>query len=163
MADTGGYFLMKKLLVIFCFIIMTLFTVTAPLAVAHAAEGTCGKNRTLFGLPTWYKYLQFDTTNKNCDIEFSGKVVNADGTVSSKFSFKDFYLILFAVLEILLRLAGVIAVVFVTVGGFKYVVARGNPDNLVAARRTIINALIGVVIAILASEIVGFIAARLAE
>lgn len=66
-----------------------------------------------------------------------------------------------AVLDALIRIAGLIAVAFVIVGGAKYITSQGEPDKASQARGAIINALIGLVIAIVAAALVSFIGNRL--
>jgi len=143
-------------------IVASLILLLTPTMAMAKSAADCQKS-SFFGLSAWYKYLQFDS---NCDIVFSEQVTKFDDsgkktTINSNFNFKEVWLIAFAVIEMLLQLAGVVAVVFVIIGGFKYVIARGNADKLVLARKTILNALIGVVIAILSSQVVSFIASRL--
>jgi FtsH-binding integral membrane protein len=62
------------------------------------------------------------------------------------------------VIEILLRVAGIFAVVFIMYGGFQYLTSQAEPDKVNKAKHTIINALVGLIIAILASVIINFIA-----
>ncbi len=52
--------------------------------------------------------------------------------------------------NILLPLAGIIAVLFVIIGGFQYMLAGANEDLAKKGRATLRNALIGLVIIILA-------------
>lgn len=195
----------KSLLAIFAsFVLVGTFSATAlartaPIEpeVSPAERSECGKDRTFFGIPTWYKYLDFEAPN--CDIviqtklddngyvrkgttaasggdngidcymrvdesctELTGK---PDGIVNSadsgKGDFKDIGLIMLAVVEMLLTLAGILAVVYVTIGGFKYVTAQGNPEGITKAKNTIVNALIGIVLAIFSAQIIGFIARTL--
>ena len=47
--------------------------------------------------------------------------------------------------------------VFVMVGGARYITSQGEPENIKAAQQTILNAIIGGIIALLASGIVAFI------
>lgn len=98
------------------------------------------------GFPTWYHYLQgtTDPANGLCSPQISG--------------LSDIWLIVAAVIEILLRVASLVAVIFVIVGGFNYVTSQGEPDKTSHARSAIINSLIGLVIAVTAAIIVGFIA-----
>ena len=51
-------------------------------------------------------------------------------------------------LQILIGLAGLASVFFITYGGFIYMTSRGQPDKLDSAKRIIKNALIGLVIVI---------------
>ncbi len=62
------------------------------------------------------------------------------------------------IIEILLAVAGLVAVVFLIIGGFRYITAGGNEETAEAAKKTITNAIIGVVIVILAFVIVRVIA-----
>lgn len=114
---------------------------------------TCNTSSTFFGLPTWYKYLPVTAgtgTNGACD--FSHFVLWPPDNL---------LLIALAVLDMLLTLAGVIAIVFVIYGGVRYVLSQGQPENTKAAQSAIINALIGLTICILAATLVNFIGYRL--
>jgi hypothetical protein len=97
-----------------------------------------------FLLPTWYKYLDGVQENGACSVVF----VFPD----------DLGKVAVALVEMLLRLAGAIAVGFVIYGGFRYILSQGSPDGTKAARETIINAMIGLIIAIIASTLVAFVA-----
>ena len=56
---------------------------------------------------------------------------------------------------------GIASVVMVIVGGFKFVASAGNPQQAASARRTVLFASIGVVIAITAQGIILFVVNRL--
>lgn len=58
------------------------------------------------------------------------------------------------VINILLAIAGLIAVIFLIIGGFKYITSGGNEETAEAAKKTITNAIIGIVVIILAFVIV---------
>lgn len=110
----------------------------------------CSKG--FFGLPPWYKYLQVD--GSTCEIiDFKLLGSGADSGL---------ILIGLAVVEMLLRIAGLVAVTFVLWGGFTYIISQAEPDKLANARHTILNALIGLGIALLATSIVVFVGNRLA-
>lgn len=53
-------------------------------------------------------------------------------------------------------LAGGIALIIVTLAGFKYVLSQGNPQETAKAKDTILYALVGLVIMVLAYGIVTF-------
>jgi hypothetical protein len=57
-------------------------------------------------------------------------------------------------INVLLALAGVIAVLFLVIGGLRYLSARGNEEAAEAAKKTLLNAVIGIVIVILAFAII---------
>ncbi len=102
-----------------------------------------GSGGSFLGFPTWYKYLDGEKVAGKCSVAFA---------------FPDgIGLILLAVVEILLRIAALVAVGFVIYGGFQYILSQGEPDRARAARGTIINALIGVVIALIATVVVTYI------
>lgn len=54
-------------------------------------------------------------------------------------------------------IAGLVAVVFIIKGGFNYLTSQGDPGKTKAAMQTIIYAVVGLVVVILASLITGFI------
>ncbi len=54
------------------------------------------------------------------------------------------------IVQIALALAGLIAILFLIIGGFRYVTAGGNEETVEAAKKTILNAIIGIIVIILA-------------
>lgn len=60
-------------------------------------------------------------------------------------------------IKIGLTFAGAIAVVFVIIGGFMYITASGNEEQAEKGKKTLINAIIGVVIIIMAYVIINVI------
>lgn len=103
-----------------------------------------------FGLPAWYKYLETEkvpdplTGGETCNVEMRG----IEGT----------WLIIAAVIEIMLRLAAMVAVGFIIYGGVTYILSQSQPDKVKQALKTTINAVVGLVIAIIAAALVSFIA-----
>jgi hypothetical protein len=98
-------------------------------------------------LPPWYKYLDSETISGRC---------------TPRFAFPDdISRILLALTEILLRVGALVAVGFIIYGGFQYLISQGEPDRTKAARQTIQNAVIGLVITTLATFIVNFVGGRL--
>lgn len=61
------------------------------------------------------------------------------------------------VLKILLTLSGIVAVIILVIGGFQYMTARGNAEQAEKGRQTLINAIIGLVIIVLAYTIVNVV------
>lgn len=60
-------------------------------------------------------------------------------------------------ISIALFAAGFIAVGFIIYGGFQYILSSGDPSGIKKAKETIVNAVIGLVIAMLAFGIVNFL------
>lgn len=108
---------------------------------AVACQPGAGGN--ILGLPTWYKYLEGEAIGTKCAVVFAFP--------------QDIGAILLAITEILLRIGVYVAIAMVVWGGFQYQLSQGQPDKTKSARSTIINALVGVVIAVLATAIVNLI------
>lgn len=109
----------------------------------------CDGSQAFFGLPAWYKYIELEEVAGRCQI-------------AGGFQFpSDLALVSLAMLEIVLRLAGLIAIAYVIYGGFQFVTSQGDPEASKKARQTIINAVIGLVIALFATALVAFVGTRL--
>lgn len=62
------------------------------------------------------------------------------------------------VINLILFALGIIAVIMIVYGGFRFVLSNGDPGQAKTARETIMYAAIGLVVAILSYTIVNFIA-----
>lgn len=113
--------------------------------ISHFAADAACSTGSFFGLPTWYAYLP-QKAYPDCSPQIQ--------------SLSDVWLIVAAIVEILLRLAALAAIVMVIYGGVEFISSQGNPDKAHQARGTIINSLIGLVIAVVAAATVTFIAGR---
>lgn len=123
------------------------------------ADG-CNANANFFGIPTWYKYLVTSGRMKTVTDPHSG-IVSCDLDGGLKWAEGDLVLIFLGILDICLRIAALVAVGFVIYGGISYITSEGSPDQTKNAQTTIINALIGLIIAILATAIVSFVGNRI--
>ena len=112
----------------------------------------CSPGGSFLRFPTWYQYLGNETVAGKCTPKID--LTHNPGQVA---------LIGLALLEIMLRVAGIVAVGFVIYGGFQFILSQGQPDRATAARNSIINAIIGLVIAISATGIVMFVATNLVK
>ena len=65
------------------------------------------------------------------------------------------------IVNALLVLAAITAVVFIIIGGVRYITAQGDEDAVAQAKNTIIYAIIGIIIIILAAVIVSFFTSNL--
>lgn len=65
--------------------------------------------------------------------------------------------IIVAVLNILLFLVGALAVIFVIWGGFKYITSSGDSNAVSQAKSTILYALAGLLVALVANRLIVFI------
>lgn len=102
----------------------------------------CSSSKLFDIIPTWYEYLP-----------------TSPGTCSPALQhLTDIWLVVAAIIDILLRLASLAAIVFIIYGGVLYVTSQGSPDTTSKAKSTIVDALIGLVLALVASLVVSFIA-----
>lgn len=65
--------------------------------------------------------------------------------------------ILAKVINLLLTLGGIISVIVIIIGGIRYVTSGGDSNQLRSARDTILYAVVGLVIAVMAFAIVNFV------
>jgi hypothetical protein len=101
----------------------------------------------LLTFPAWYRGIQ--KPDPDCSI------VSPTGSKAGLTGF--IWTIVLNVIESALQLVGYIAVGFIIVGGFKYMTSAGSPDGMVRARKTIMNAVIGLVISIFSVAIINLV------
>jgi len=116
----------------------------------HYAASCAGGS--FLGFPKWYKYLDGQ--------EVTSTVGPAGAKVCTPMigGLTDIWLIVAAVIEMLLRIGALFAIAIVVYGSIQFITSQGEPSKTQAARSTIINALIGLVITISAATAVSFIA-----
>jgi Type IV secretion system pilin len=115
-------------------------------------SAACSKSDLFFVFPKWYKYLRVrNTVEPNTGADTCEVVIRGIG---------DTWLIVAAVIDILLRVASLVAVAMIIYAGIQYITSQGEPDKAGKALKTIINALIGLTIAISATILVTFFAGR---
>ncbi|MEX2006679.1 MAG: pilin [Candidatus Saccharimonadales bacterium] len=108
----------------------------------------CDTKAFLGFLPHWWEYLKTEETKLGCQINFTPP--------------GDLWLVGLAILDMLLRLAGLAAVISIMVAGAQYIFAGGNPEKAASARKRIYNSLIGLAIALIATVVVVYIGRRFA-
>ncbi|HET7529233.1 MAG TPA: pilin [Candidatus Saccharimonadales bacterium] len=69
--------------------------------------------------------------------------------------------IVHTVVNLLSAVVGIVAVIMIIVGGFRYVTSGGNDTSVTAAKNTILYAIIGLVVVALAQIIVRFTLSKL--
>jgi len=69
--------------------------------------------------------------------------------------------ILTRVINILLTIIGIIAVIVIIVGGIRYTTSYGDAGQVKLARETIVYAVVGLIVAIMAFALVNFVIVRL--
>lgn len=63
--------------------------------------------------------------------------------------------------NIIFSLAGALALLFIVIGGVRYILSRGDPNATAQAKNTIVYALVGLVVTIMAYAIVRFVLSSL--
>lgn len=63
--------------------------------------------------------------------------------------------------NILLFIIGAIAVIMIVIGGMRYVLSGGDSNQITAAKNTILYAIVGIIVAILAYAVVNFVLSSL--
>lgn len=144
------------------YVLIVVGIMVSPMLTPQASAAACSLRREMLGIPTWYKYLKGDNTSGKCL-----PVLRVDDTVKQgKVSEKNINSALpigLAVLEIAITLSGIIAFIMVIWGSVKFMLALGEPDKFAGARRTVQNAMIGLVIIIVATRIISFLGGRIAR
>lgn len=156
--------MMRRLLSTLAVSVPLFLMAAVSLPTQASAYVSPGCRTSFMGLPTWYKYLDVGPEgNDPCAIQGPRQTIyDSRGNIASNLDVPAIAgRVALAVVEILLRVAVFAAMAFVLYGGFRYITSQGEPDATKSARQTIQNALIGMVIALLASAIVAFIAREL--
>jgi hypothetical protein len=124
-------------------------SLSGVLAIAHPspASAACGK---LLTFPAWYDGLVKDKSS--CELKEIGQ-----GT--GKVTVERFVVrVILNITEMILQLVAYATVVFLIVGGFKYITSTGDSTNMANAKKTILNSIIGLIIALLSVGIVNAVA-----
>lgn len=140
--DTSKFWYMLSSAIITLSSMLLLALTFAP--TASAADPCSGRG--FLGLPTWYRGL----TDSNCNIRSPTR----DDEGMGNFVWR----IVLNVIEALMMVVGYASVVMIIVGGFFYMTAAGQPDKIKSAKGTILNAVIGLVIALSSVAIVNVVA-----
>ena len=140
-------FIQSKLTLVALLVAFASFA-TAPLLpvpsvyAKECATGTSG----LTLLPPWYKGLQ-------CDDD-KGSILPPKDQGGLR---PMIFTIVLNVIEALLYIVGYITLAMIIWGGFKYMLGGDNPSKVEAAKKTIINAIIGLIISIFSIIIINVI------
>lgn len=126
----------------------------STLLLFAAGPGPCIKN-TFFGLVPWYNYLDVSPDVTGVCVVKNFQIL-PNGSAQS-----DIPLVLLALIDDGLRLAGIVAIGYIIYGGIQYTISQGKPEATAKAQSTVINALAGLVLAVVAIAIVSFLGRNL--
>lgn len=115
-----------------------------PIAIGMAAlisapTYACTAGTKILTLPCWYDGLK---------MKGSAPVIEKP---------QDIWTIVINFIEMALQVVGYLAAGFIIWGGFRFLLSEGNVDKAAAARKTIINASVGLVLALASVAIIRFI------
>lgn len=144
---------MKKIYqmtLVLVFMLATSLSLLAPMtASAQQASGqgdaSCNTGSVL-SFPRWYDGICKD-----------GAVISPNDHPQKLGGF--IWAIVLNIIEMMLYLVGLISLAFVIWGGFKYMISGDNSSGTAAARKTILNAVIGLVLSIMSFAIVNAVVA----
>lgn len=121
---------------------------TKAVTVFAAAPVCTIPGNSFFHFPTWWEYLNVEK--------------DPLGKCAPVFTFPgDTWAVGLAIIDILLRFAGVAAVVSIIIGGISYITAAGSADKITSARKRIINSLLGLAVVLVGAAAVSFIGSSL--
>lgn len=139
---------MNKISQIFISLVITIGSAGLLAVAMPSTNASAACTQQILTFPTWYQGLIDKDT---CEIIPPDK----DNENSlTRFIWK----IVLNVVDMLMQLIGYASVVFLIIGGFRYITATGEPGKMSAAKTTITNAIIGLAIALASVAIVNAIA-----
>lgn|GEM_PF-1062619 len=133
--------------------------VIAPAVTANANDGNqnqapqAGGNQCNVGFtffPRWYDNGLCENGKIKSPGDFGKDTASSLGTWASKLALN--------IVSMLLVAVGYVSLGFIIFGGFKYMTSGDNSSGIAAAQKTILNAVIGLVLSILSVSLVTFIA-----
>lgn len=144
--------IMKQLIAAIIVVTALAGAVLAPsLAYPTPAYAACSSAAVL-GVVPWYRGLQSEETDKQGN-KYCAVTIPKDGGLS-----KFVTMIALNILQAAFTIAAYVAIFFIIKGGFTYMLSAGSSDGMANAKKTITNAIIGLVIVLLSTAIINTIA-----
>ena len=122
--------------------IITVFSFSIATPFPSTVSAACEQKILTF--PSWNTGLKMDS---KCNI--------------TSFKLDHIWVIVMNIIEVLLQLVAYVSAGFIIWGGFKYIKSEGDPGKISEAKSAILNAIIGLVIALASVAIVQFIQGRI--
>lgn len=135
----GGMAMKKKIILVLLSLPLSLGIATLISAPTYAVM-PCKK---ILTLPCWYSGL---------DEEDGSPVIKKP---------QDIWIIVLNFIDMAIQAVGYLAAAFIIWGGFKFLISEGNSDKAAAARKTIINASAGLLLALASVAIIKFVSTLL--
>ena len=146
----------KKAILLLSFsmlLVAPVFSFVTPQNTFAAVTDAKDCEKSFLGIHPWFRGLAV-VNNGDCVIAGPGQTL-ANGKTLDLTGF--IWRIALNIIDIALAVVGYIAFFFVLYGGFQYLTGGNNPSQIEKARKTILNAVIGLVISLGAVAVVNLI------
>jgi hypothetical protein len=130
---------LQALALVFSFGAVSVATVAVTAGPAYANQAACNSDPNAAGSDPL-------TSGASC--------AQANGTKDNLFAQGGIFQV---VSNTLIFLVGAVAVIFLIIGGLRYVISQGDSKNIEAAKNTILYAIVGIVVAVISFALVQFV------
>lgn len=141
--------MIRNILLYICMTVVGAAAVATIVPSPALAATKCDKDGMIITLKPWYYGLTETDSDGKCRVKSPGNNEDAQK--------KFFGRVVLNIVEDLLQIAAYVTVAFVIIGGFKFMTSAGAPDQAAKARKTILNAVIGLVVAMASIGLVNFV------
>jgi hypothetical protein len=150
---------MKKLTLLLLFALFVAAPISSIMVPQNSVVAATIKSapeceRKILNINPWYRGLAYKDSSGSCSVAGPGQQFEGDEVLELQ---GFIWRIALNVIEIVLSIVGILAFFFMLYGGFQFLTGGNNPSQIESARKTIINAAIGVIISIGAVAIVNLI------
>lgn len=121
--------------------------ICASLFPATAFAAKCSNDKSILLFPAWFHGLSCQTIGGTESVQID--------------SVTKIWVIVMNIVQWLIIAGGYVALYFILWSGFKYIIASGDPQKITAAKNTITNAVIGLIIVLASVAIVRTIQASI--
>jgi hypothetical protein len=151
--------MIKRLLTSFSIGLIAVLGIFTFMSTATTYAATCSGpvagnpgDSGILGFPNWHRGLECDGDKASGTYH----VVMTDIP-------KTVWTVVLNAVDMLLRVVGILAVVMILVSAFRYLTNGGSEEKIRSAKTSLLQAIVGLVIALLASTIVGFVVGGLSN
>ena len=137
---------MKKIIFLALMVIFTSLSINIFSPQNALANGKNCSNSQFFGLPAWYRGL----VDSSCSV----KKINQEGKDGGVTVQQFVWTVVGNIFDGIFRIIGVVAVGFIVWAGIQYMISTGDSGKMGKAKTTLTNAIIGLIISLVASSIV---------
>lgn len=126
----------------------------ADTTTSTTSSGSCSNDKSILLFPAWFHGLKCDITHTTTR-DSNDKVISQGTTETAKLdNINDIWIIVMNIVQWLIIAGGYVSLYFIIWSGFKYITAAGDPQKVTAAKNTITNAVIGLIIVLASVAIV---------